>query len=120
LLVLLIWLVQVSLVGRGRGTESRAQYTHNPSVSIHNPRANFLDSVKSLGMSVRVRGVDIRVRVNILLVLLIWLVQVSLVGRGRGGGYLGMQSTESRAQYTHNPSVSIHNPRANFLDSVKW
>ncbi|CAI7568083.1 hypothetical protein PCG10_009791 [Penicillium crustosum] len=33
--------------------------------------------------------------------------------------YLGMQSTESRAQYTHNPSVSIHNPRANFLDSVK-
>jgi hypothetical protein len=68
------------------------------------------------------------VRVNILLVLLIWLVQVSLVGRGRGGGsimkvvgwyYLGMQSTESRAQYTHNPSVSIHNPRANFLDSVR-
>jgi hypothetical protein len=33
--------------------------------------------------------------------------------------YLGMHSTESRAQYTHNPSVSIHNPRANFLDSVK-
>ncbi|KAJ5904123.1 hypothetical protein N7504_006506 [Penicillium tannophilum] len=33
--------------------------------------------------------------------------------------YLGAQSTESRAQYTHNPSVLIHNPRANFLDSVK-
>lgn len=33
--------------------------------------------------------------------------------------YLGRQSTESRAQYTHNPSVPIHNPRANFLDSVK-
>lgn len=33
--------------------------------------------------------------------------------------YLGAQSTESRAQYTHNPSVAVHNPRANFLDSVK-
>ncbi|KAJ5091662.1 hypothetical protein NUU61_006532 [Penicillium alfredii] len=33
--------------------------------------------------------------------------------------YLGAQSTESRAQYTHNPSVPVHNPRANFLDSVK-
>ncbi|KAJ5744600.1 hypothetical protein N7533_009470 [Penicillium manginii] len=33
--------------------------------------------------------------------------------------YLGVQSTESRAQYTHNPTVPIHNPRANFLDSVK-
>ncbi|CAG8111009.1 unnamed protein product [Penicillium salamii] len=33
--------------------------------------------------------------------------------------YLGKQSTESRAQYTHNPTVPIHNPRANFLDSVK-
>ncbi|KAF3398269.1 DNA damage-responsive transcriptional repressor RPH1 [Penicillium rolfsii] len=33
--------------------------------------------------------------------------------------YLGTQSTESRAQYTHNPRVPIHNPRANFLDSVK-
>ncbi|KAJ5166878.1 uncharacterized protein N7482_005659 [Penicillium canariense] len=33
--------------------------------------------------------------------------------------YLGAQSTESRAQYTHSPSVPIHNPRANFLDSVK-
>ncbi|KAJ5937858.1 hypothetical protein N7454_004200 [Penicillium verhagenii] len=33
--------------------------------------------------------------------------------------YLGTQSTESRAHYTHNPSVLIHNPRANFLDSVK-
>ncbi|KAJ6120583.1 hypothetical protein N7523_004863 [Penicillium sp. IBT 18751x] len=37
-------------------TESRAQYTHNPSVPIHNPRANFLDSVKSLGVA----GVDAR------------------------------------------------------------
>lgn len=33
--------------------------------------------------------------------------------------YLGPQSTESRAQYTHNPSVPVHNPQANFLDSVK-
>ncbi|KAJ5771399.1 uncharacterized protein N7511_003450 [Penicillium nucicola] len=33
--------------------------------------------------------------------------------------YLGTKSTESRAQYTHNPSVPIHNPQANFLDSVK-
>lgn len=33
--------------------------------------------------------------------------------------YLGAPSTESRAQYTHNPSVPVHNPRANFLDSVK-
>lgn len=33
--------------------------------------------------------------------------------------YMGETSTESRAQYTHNPSVLIHNPRANFLESVK-
>ncbi|KAL2828407.1 hypothetical protein BDW59DRAFT_49078 [Aspergillus cavernicola] len=33
--------------------------------------------------------------------------------------YLGQSSTECRAQYTHNPSVPIHNPRSNFLDSVK-
>ncbi|KAJ6019904.1 hypothetical protein N7499_002960 [Penicillium canescens] len=33
--------------------------------------------------------------------------------------YLGTKSTESRVQYTHNPSVPIHNPQANFLDSVK-
>ncbi|GLA34189.1 hypothetical protein AnigIFM63309_005609 [Aspergillus niger] len=33
--------------------------------------------------------------------------------------YLGESSTECRAQYTHSPSVPVHNPRANFLDSVK-
>ncbi|PYH88953.1 jumonji family transcription factor [Aspergillus ellipticus CBS 707.79] len=33
--------------------------------------------------------------------------------------YLGESSTECRAQYTHSPSVAVHNPRANFLDSVK-
>lgn len=33
--------------------------------------------------------------------------------------YMGRTSTECRAQYTHNPSIPIHNPRANFLDSVK-
>ncbi|OJJ49854.1 hypothetical protein ASPZODRAFT_1046496 [Penicilliopsis zonata CBS 506.65] len=33
--------------------------------------------------------------------------------------YLGASSTECRAQYTHNPSLPVHNPRANFLDSVK-
>ncbi|KAJ5902101.1 hypothetical protein N7495_002629 [Penicillium taxi] len=33
--------------------------------------------------------------------------------------YLGANSTESRAQYTHNPTAPIHNPRSNFLDSVK-
>lgn len=33
--------------------------------------------------------------------------------------YMGRTSTECRAQYTHNPTVPIHNPRANFLDSVK-
>ncbi|KAF9885087.1 hypothetical protein FE257_000727 [Aspergillus nanangensis] len=33
--------------------------------------------------------------------------------------YLGQSSTECRAQYTHNPSVTVHNPRSNFLDSVK-
>lgn len=33
--------------------------------------------------------------------------------------YLGPSSTECRAQYTHNPSVPVHNPRANFLDSVR-
>ncbi|KAL2796726.1 hypothetical protein BJX66DRAFT_128645 [Aspergillus keveii] len=33
--------------------------------------------------------------------------------------YMGQSSTECRAQYTHNPSVPVHNPRSNFLDSVK-
>ncbi|KAJ9297307.1 hypothetical protein DTO271G3_4600 [Paecilomyces variotii] len=33
--------------------------------------------------------------------------------------YLGQSSTECRAQYTHNPSIAVHNPRSNFLDSVK-
>lgn len=33
--------------------------------------------------------------------------------------YLGETSTDSRAQYSHNPSRRVHNPRANFLDSVK-
>jgi hypothetical protein len=33
--------------------------------------------------------------------------------------YLGQSSTECRAQYTHNPSVAVHNPRSNFLDSLK-
>ena len=33
--------------------------------------------------------------------------------------YLGPSSTECRAQYTHNPTVPVHNPRANFLDSVR-
>lgn len=33
--------------------------------------------------------------------------------------YLGDLSTECRAQYTHNPRVAVHNPRANFLDSVR-
>ncbi|RAH78016.1 hypothetical protein BO86DRAFT_321728 [Aspergillus japonicus CBS 114.51] len=33
--------------------------------------------------------------------------------------YLGESSTECRAQYTHNPTVPVHNQRANFLDSVK-
>ncbi|KAH8698377.1 putative jumonji family transcription factor [Talaromyces proteolyticus] len=32
--------------------------------------------------------------------------------------YLGATSTECRAQYTHSPSVTVHNPRANFLDSA--
>jgi hypothetical protein len=33
--------------------------------------------------------------------------------------YLGATSTEGRAQFTHNPSVTIHNPRSNFLERVK-
>ncbi|CAL5871088.1 uncharacterized protein PFLUO_LOCUS5334 [Penicillium psychrofluorescens] len=46
-------------------------------------------------------------------------VTVSLDQGGQLWYYLGAQSTESRAQYTHNPSVRVHNPRANFLDSVR-
>lgn len=46
-------------------------------------------------------------------------VTVNLEKGERVWHYLGAQSTESRAQYTHNPSVPIHNPRANFLESVK-
>ncbi|KAJ5226240.1 hypothetical protein N7468_007465 [Penicillium chermesinum] len=47
------------------------------------------------------------------------LPAVHLDKEGRLWHYLGAQSTESRAQYTHNPTVPVHNPRANFLDSVK-
>jgi hypothetical protein len=32
--------------------------------------------------------------------------------------YLGATSTDSRAQYTHDPRVAVHNPRSNFLDTV--
>ncbi|KAK5796217.1 hypothetical protein VI817_005502 [Penicillium citrinum] len=47
------------------------------------------------------------------------LVTVSLNKPEHLWYYLGSLSTESRAQYTHNPSIPIHNPRANFLDGVK-
>lgn len=47
------------------------------------------------------------------------LVRVNLDKGEQVWHYLGAQSTESRAQYTHNPTVPVHNPRANFLDSVK-
>ncbi|EEP78751.1 hypothetical protein UREG_03597 [Uncinocarpus reesii 1704] len=33
--------------------------------------------------------------------------------------YLGRTSTECRAQYTDNPAGLVHNPRSNFLESVK-
>jgi len=33
--------------------------------------------------------------------------------------YLGKTSTEARAQYTHDPKKSIHNPKSVFLDSVR-
>lgn len=33
--------------------------------------------------------------------------------------YLGSTSTECRAQYTDNPANCVHNPRSNFLESVK-
>lgn len=33
--------------------------------------------------------------------------------------YLGKSSTEARAQYTHDPSKPQHNPKSNFLDTVK-
>jgi hypothetical protein len=46
-------------------------------------------------------------------------VRVNLAQEEQVWHYLGTHSTESRAQYTHNPSVPVHNPRANFLDSVK-
>ncbi|KAI9372706.1 hypothetical protein BJX61DRAFT_425693 [Aspergillus egyptiacus] len=46
-------------------------------------------------------------------------VQVNLDKGEQIWYYLGQSSTECRAQYTHNPSVPIHNPRSNFLDSVK-
>ncbi|KAL4754917.1 hypothetical protein BDW72DRAFT_84538 [Aspergillus terricola var. indicus] len=47
------------------------------------------------------------------------VVQVDLGKMEQIWYYLGQSSTECRAQYTHNPSVPIHNPRSNFLDSVK-
>lgn len=47
------------------------------------------------------------------------LVQVNLDKGDQVWYYLGQSSTECRAQYTHNPSVPVHNPRSNFLDSVK-
>ncbi|GMG07943.1 unnamed protein product [Aspergillus oryzae] len=46
-------------------------------------------------------------------------VQVKLDKGDQIWYYLGQSSTECRAQYTHNPSVPVHNPRSNFLDSVK-
>ncbi|KAJ0425946.1 hypothetical protein BJY00DRAFT_162967 [Aspergillus carlsbadensis] len=46
-------------------------------------------------------------------------VQVNLDKGEQIWYYMGQSSTECRAQYTHNPSVSVHNPRSNFLDSVK-
>ena len=33
--------------------------------------------------------------------------------------YLGKTSTEAKAQYTHNPSVTINNVKGNFLESVR-
>ncbi|WEW55859.1 hypothetical protein PRK78_001292 [Emydomyces testavorans] len=33
--------------------------------------------------------------------------------------YLGKTSSECRAQYTDNPANNVHNPRSNFLESVK-
>ncbi|EFE45183.1 hypothetical protein TRV_00056 [Trichophyton verrucosum HKI 0517] len=33
--------------------------------------------------------------------------------------YIGKTSTDCRAQYTHNVDISIHNPRSNFLESVR-
>src|SRR5579871_3967465 len=33
--------------------------------------------------------------------------------------YLGKTSTEARAQYTHDPKKPVHNPKSNFLDSVR-
>ncbi|CEN62659.1 Putative DNA damage-responsive repressor GIS1/RPH1, jumonji superfamily [Aspergillus calidoustus] len=46
-------------------------------------------------------------------------VQVNLDKGEQIWYYMGQSSTECRAQYTHNPSVPVHNPRSNFLDSVK-
>ena len=46
-------------------------------------------------------------------------VRVDLSKREQIWYYLGESSTECRAQYTHHPSVRVHNPRANFLDGVK-
>ncbi|KAF2084745.1 JmjC-domain-containing protein, partial [Saccharata proteae CBS 121410] len=33
--------------------------------------------------------------------------------------YLGKTSTEARAQYTGDPKLTVHNPKSNFLDTVK-
>lgn len=33
--------------------------------------------------------------------------------------YLGRTSTEAKAQYTHDPDKTVHNPKSNFLDTVK-
>ncbi|KAL5342349.1 hypothetical protein BJX70DRAFT_410445 [Aspergillus crustosus] len=46
-------------------------------------------------------------------------VQVNLDKMEQIWYYMGQSSTECRAQYTHNPSVPVHNPRSNFIDSVK-
>jgi hypothetical protein len=47
------------------------------------------------------------------------VVRVDLARAEQMWYYLGESSTECRAQYTHDPSIAMHNPRSNFLESLK-
>jgi JmjC domain, hydroxylase/PHD-like zinc-binding domain len=47
-------------------------------------------------------------------------VQIDILGKAEQlWFYLGETSTDCRAQFTHNPSVTVHNPRSNFLENAK-
>ena len=47
------------------------------------------------------------------------VAKVDVNNKDRFWHYLGKNSTEARAQFTHDLSVTVHNPKSNFLDTVK-